>query len=186
MNVLWTYFWPPFGVGLVVGLIAGLIAFRALRTQPKDLLSGDKLIMAADWKRRRALTLSVGLALSWGAAALWHGPLGAADRLAQRVDHTAREALDYYEMTKVTAHLHRGPLSRDLTLVGPADDFQHAELVRLFNQLPGVRSVSWSERNGGVPLVAESALLAIVGFLLGLVLAYLVELRRRYNAQWNW
>jgi hypothetical protein len=27
---------------------------------------------------------------------------------------------------------------------------------------------------------------SLLGFLLGLLLAYLVELRRRYNAQWNW
>jgi membrane associated rhomboid family serine protease len=27
---------------------------------------------------------------------------------------------------------------------------------------------------------------AFAGFLFGLVLAYLVELRRRHNAQWNW
>jgi hypothetical protein len=35
-------------------------------------------------------------------------------------------------------------------------------------------------------LILEGTAVAIVGFLLGLVLAYLVELRRRYNAQWNW
>jgi len=186
MNVLWTYFWPPFGVGLVVGLIAGLTAFRALRTQPKDLLSGDKLIMAADWKRRRALALSVGLALSWGAAALWHGPLGAADRLAQRVDHTAREALDYYEMTKVTAHIQHGPLTRRLILSGQVDDFQHGELARLLSQLPGVSSAQWSNSGSGVPLIAEGFAVSALGFLFGLLLAYLVELRRRYNAQWNW
>jgi hypothetical protein len=27
---------------------------------------------------------------------------------------------------------------------------------------------------------------AVLGFLFGLLVAYLVELRRRYNAQWNW
>jgi hypothetical protein len=26
----------------------------------------------------------------------------------------------------------------------------------------------------------------VVGFLFGLLVAYLIELRRRYNAQWNW
>jgi hypothetical protein len=37
-----------------------------------------------------------------------------------------------------------------------------------------------------VPLIAEGAAVAVLGFLLGLLLAYLVELRRRYNAQYNW
>jgi hypothetical protein len=186
MNVLWSYFWPMFGVGLVAGLIAGLFAFRALRTQPKDRLASDKISMPAGWKRRRTLTLGIGLALSWVAAALWHGPLGAADRFTQRVDHTAREALDYYEMTKVTAHLQHGPLTRRLILSGPADDFQHSELVRLLSQLPGVSSAQWSGAGTGVPLIVEGWAVSLLGFLIGLLLAYLVELRRRYNAQWNW
>ena len=29
-------------------------------------------------------------------------------------------------------------------------------------------------------------LIAVLGFLFGLLLAYLIELHRRYNAQWNW
>jgi membrane associated rhomboid family serine protease len=35
-------------------------------------------------------------------------------------------------------------------------------------------------------LIAEGLAAAIVGFLIGAVLAYVVELRRRYNAQWTW
>jgi hypothetical protein len=70
-------------------------------------------------------------------------------------------------------------------LSGPADAFQRSELLRILNLLSGVRDVSWTNR-GGVPLIVESALAAILGFLFGLLLAYLIELRRRYNAQWNW
>jgi hypothetical protein len=164
MNVLWSYFWPIFAAGLVIGAIAGSLAFR----------------------RKRNLTLAIGAALAIAAAALWHGPLGAADRLSTRVERGARQALDYYEMTKVSGQLHRRPLSRQLTLAGPADDFQRSELVRVLDQLPGVRSVSWSSGSGGLPLIAEAALLAVIGFLAGLVLAYVVQLRRRYNAQWKW
>ena len=185
MNALWSFFWPVFGAGLVIGVIVGLVAFRQPRRNAKNRIVGDPQIVR-DWRRKRKLWFTGGAAAAIAAAVLWCGPLGAADGFSAKVERNARQALDYYEMTRVTAHLHRGPLSRDLTLVGAADDFQRSELVRLFNQLPGVRSVSWTEGRGGVPLVAESALLAIVGFLLGLVLAYLVELRRRYNAQWNW
>ena len=164
MNALWSYFWPVFAAGLVVGAIAGSIAFR----------------------RNRNLALIAGAALAIAAAALWHGPFGAADRFSTRVERGARQALDYYEMTRVTAQLQRNPLSRRLILTGPADDFQHSELVRVLDQLPGVSSVSWSPGRGGFPLIAEGALLALVGFLAGLLLAYLVELHRRYNAQWKW
>ena len=164
MNTLWTYFWPILCVGLLAGGLGGLFGFRR--------------------KRRRPLLIAGLVALA--AAAAWHGPLGAADRFTTKIERQARQALDYYEMTKVTAHLHRGPLSRRLILSGPADDFQTSELARLLGQLPGVSSVSWSDRTGGIPLIAEGELAAILGFLGGLLIAYLIELRRRYNAQWTW
>lgn len=37
-----------------------------------------------------------------------------------------------------------------------------------------------------IPLLAEAELVSLVGFGLGLLLAYLVELRRRANAEWRW
>jgi ABC-type xylose transport system permease subunit len=89
-------------------------------------------------------------------------------------------------MTRVQAHLHRGPLTRRVLLSGPADDFQRSELVRIIGSLPGVSSVRWSASDGGVPLIVEGTAAALLGFLLGLLLAYLIELRRRYNAQWKW
>ena len=114
-----------------------------------------------------------------------HGPLGAADQLSGRIERNIRQALVYYEMTQVTGHLHHGPLTRRVILSGPADDFQQTELARLLAQIPGVSSATWST-NGGVPLIAEGIGVALLGFLVGLLLAYLVELRRRHNAQWNW
>ena len=53
------------------------------------------------------------------------------------------------------------------------------------SQIDGVGRASW-EQSGGIPLILEAELLSVLGFLLGLLLAYLVELRRRYNAQWEW
>jgi hypothetical protein len=35
-------------------------------------------------------------------------------------------------------------------------------------------------------LIVEGMAVALLGFLFGLLVAYLVELRRRYNSQWNW
>ena len=166
MNALWTYFWPIFTASLAIGAIAGTIALRR--------------------PNRRTLARLGGALIAIAAAALWHGPLGAADQFSNRVERGAKQALDYYEMTEVTAKLQRNPLSRRLILTGPADDFQHSELVRVLDQLPGVSSASWSSRRGGLPLIAEAALIAIAGFLSGMLLAYLLELHRRYNAQWKW
>ena len=166
MNALWSYFWPAFAAGLLAGGLAGTVAFRR--------------------RAKRYQALGLGLIAALALAALWHGPLGAADRFVQRVERGVHQTLVYYEMTQVSGHVHRSPVSRRILLSGPADDFQRSELVRLMNQVPGVRDTKWSSDGGGLPLIIEGLLIAMLGFLFGLVLAYLVELRRRYNAQWNW
>lgn len=166
MNAFWTYFWPCFAAGLVVGLFSGVFGFRK--------------------RSRGKLVVGAGALASLALGALWHGPLGGAHRFSQTIERQVGEALNYYEMTKITAHLHHAPLTRRLLLSGPADDFQRSELVRLLNQLPGVRETVWSSGGGGLPLIAEGLVVSLLGFLLGLLLAYLFELRRRYNAQWNW
>ena len=168
MNALWSYFWPLFAVGLLIGGPAGTVAFRR--------------------RARRNLALAIGLLASLAATALWHGPLGAADRFSSDVERQARATLNYYEMTQVTGVLHRDPLTRRLVLSGgdSLNDWQRGELVRLFSQLPGVSEAQLSPSPVGTPLIAEGAGVGVLGFLLGLLLAYLVDLRRRYNAQWNW
>jgi hypothetical protein len=166
VNALWSYFWPLFAAGLVIGAVAGSVGYRR--------------------RGKGAWALGLGILASLGTAALWHGPLGAAHRFTTTVEGSARKTLDDYEMTEVTAHLHRGPLTRTLVLTGPADDFQASELVRIMGALPGVSSARWTDKNAGLPLILEAAGATIAGFLLGLLLAYLIELRRRYNAQWNW
>ena len=184
MNALWSYFWPLFALGLIAGAIAGSVGFRAPRAKA-GLSAAAKASLLTSWKRRRTTALLAGLAAAIAGAGLWHGPAGGAQRFAGSVEREARRTLDYYEMTQVTARLSRDPLSRRLQLSGPADDFQRGELVRIMGGLAGVSDAGWSA-DSGVPLVLEAALLAIASFLAGLVLAYLVELRRRYNAQWSW
>jgi hypothetical protein len=77
---------------------------------------------------------------------LWHWPLGAGGRFANRVEATARAELKHQEMLGVSARLERAPLRRRLVLSGPADDFQQAELVRIMDELPGVSGVRWATR----------------------------------------
>lgn len=167
MNAFWAYFWPLFGAGLIVGAIAGSFAYR---------------INPRNWRR----PVLIGIVASLAAAILWHGPLGGADRFANRIDRAANAVLVRYEMTQVHAALHRGPLTRQIILTGPADDFQRSELVRYMNQLPGVESASWSSSGEGIPLILEALAVCLIGFGVGLLLAYLVALRRRHNAQWSW
>ncbi|MGI8704979.1 MAG: hypothetical protein ACR2JJ_04170 [Sphingomicrobium sp.] len=164
MNTLWAYFWPIVAIGFAFGAIIGSLAFR----------------------RRRPRFLWIGLSLSIAGAALWHGPLGAADRLTTQVERTARAVLIDWEMGAVQAQLHHGPLTRRLILSGPADDFQRAALAEMMGTIPGVSTATWSSEDSGLPLLLEAAAVSILGFLFGLLLAYLVELRRRHNAQWNW
>jgi hypothetical protein len=165
VNTLWSYFWPVFAVGLLAGLLAGIFGFRG--------------------NRKRIVVLGPGLLIAFALAGLWHGPLGGADRLSGNIERDIHTTLVYYEMTQVTGHLHHDPLTRRVELSGPADDFQRSELARLMDEIPGVSGATWSSGRG-IPLIAEGLAVTLLGFLLGLLLAYLVELRRRHNAQWNW
>ena len=91
--------------------------------------------------RRTILLLGIGATI--GFTELWHGPLGAGDRLATETEARARQTLDFYELPLIQAKLQRGPLSRRLVLSGPADDFQRSELVRILDDTPGVLEVRW-------------------------------------------
>jgi hypothetical protein len=166
MTAFWSYFWPAFGAGLVVGIVAGAFAFR--------------------WRDRRNRAIAIGAGVTIALAALWHGPLGAANRFTAEVEHNVRATIVLWEIPEVSSHLHHGPLTRHVNLSGPADNFQRSELVRLIDEVPGVESTGWTPDSGGLPLIVEGALAALLGFLFGLLVAYLRELRRRYNAQWNW
>ncbi|MES2135956.1 MAG: hypothetical protein V4502_02700 [Pseudomonadota bacterium] len=182
MNAFWTYFWPAFAAGIVCGVIAGAVGFRLkiIRRQ------GEETTFVRPPARNRRSALLAGIAASIALAALWHGPFGAADRFSAEVERNARRTLDDFEMVQIKAHLHHGPLSRHLLLSGPADDFQTSELARITGAIPGVSRAQWTPEPAGPPLILEGAAVSLIGFLIGLLLAYLVELRRRHNAQWNW
>jgi hypothetical protein len=163
MSPLWAYFWPVFALGLVLGAGTGAVSFR----------------------RKRIVFVIAGFLLAAAGTALWHGPAGAADRFSASVEKSAHDTVLAWEMGQVHTHLHHGPLTRRLHLSGSADDFQRSELVRILSDLPGVSRATWSGSTG-IPLIVEALLVSALGFVVGLILAYVVELRRRYNAQWKW
>lgn len=163
MSPFLAYFWPVFALGLILGAGFGTVWLR----------------------RKRLLFLFAGILIAAAGTALWHGPGGAADRFAATVESSARSTLISWEMGQVQAHLHHGPLTRRLDLTGTADDFQRSELVRIMGSLPGVSGATWSG-SAGMPLILQALLVSALAFVVGLFLAYVVELRRRYNAQWSW
>ena len=91
----------------------------------------------------RLIPFAAGVAATLAFGAIWHGPLGAGERLAARAEAIGRSTLTYYEMPLVTARIERDPLTRTLVLSGPADPFQRGELVRIMNDVPGVAAVRW-------------------------------------------
>ncbi len=91
----------------------------------------------------RGTILLIGITAVMATGALWHGPMGAGDRLAMQAEASARRALDNYELPMIQAKMQRGPLTRRLILSGPADDFQRTELMRILDETPGVLEVRW-------------------------------------------
>lgn len=164
MSAPMEYFWPVAAIGFALGAIVGVTALR----------------------RKRGSLIAAGIIAAFAAAALWHGPLGAAERFSSRIELTAKFVLADWEMGHVQGHLHHGPLTRRLILSGSADDFQRGELVKIMGSIPGVSTATWSKSDSGIALIVEATLVSLAGFLVGLLLAYLFELRRRYNAQWKW
>lgn len=167
MNFLWDQFWPAVTAAIVIGVIAGSYAFR------------QKL------SRNRNLALLGGVAAMLLAAFLWVGPAGGGERFADAVDRQAQQVLVNYEVPQFQARVQRDPLARTVLLSGPADDFQRGELARIMEVVPGVAKATWGSK-AGLPLLLEVELAALVSFSLGLLLAYLLELRRRSRAQWSW
>ena len=179
MNAFWDFYWPVLTAAVVLGVVAGAAGFRATDARrPKS----------REFRRRVASAVLIGGAVVLALGALWHGPLGTGERLASRIEHQSRYVLVDWEMAQVQARIERAPLRRTLVLSGPADEFQRSELIRILDGVPGVANVRWTNMKPPLtlPLLAEAELAALACFGLGLLLSYLLELRRRYRAQWSW
>lgn len=143
MIALWHYYWPVVAIGVVIGAITGFLLYNRLVINARNRLAGVETAVGEKGRSRRT-TFLAGAATTIGLAILWHGPLGAADRLTDRVEAATRAELKHQEMFGVTARLERSPLRRRVVLSGPADDFQQAELIRILDELPGVSGVRWA------------------------------------------
>ena len=168
MNLLWDLYWPVVVAAAVAGVIAGAFGFRRKKKGRPALVAGLLVVITIAW--------------------VWHGPAGAGARFTEAAEQQTRQVLVDFEMAPVRAAVERNPLSRTLVLDGPADDFQRSELVRILNDVRGIGSVHWVNKPAPfmLPLLLEVELAALLSFGLGLLMAYLLELRRRSNAQWSW
>ena len=170
MNLLWDYYWPAVVAAVIIGVMTGRIAFQRFQG------------------RRRVLAFAAGALVAIALTALWHGPLGAGDRLANSLQSSVRQLLVAFEVPQFQSQVERNPIRRTILLSGPADAFQRAETVRILTLSPGVAAARWIGSNGGssLPVLAEVALASLVAFGLGLLLSFLLELRRRSRAEWRW
>lgn len=136
----------------------------------------------------------IGVAATIAAAGVWHGPLGAGERFAATVDQRAERTIRFNDVPEANgqpifkAAMQRQPLTRRVLIQGQPDSFQRAELARILNDIYGILDASWVDRNGEfqpalflMPLAIEAQLLGLVSFALGMIIAYLLELRRRAN-----
>lgn len=142
---------------------------------------------------RRRIFL-VGIAATLAFSALWHGPLGAGERFAVTVDQRAERTIRFNDVPEVNgqpvfkAKMQRAPLTRRVLIEGNPDNFQRSELARILNDIWGILDASWVDAKGRfqpttflLPLAVEAQLLGLVSFALGMIIAYLLELRRRAN-----
>ena len=127
--------------------------------------------------------LSFGAAAALAATALWHGPGGAGERLANGIDREVRAMLDANDAPPVVARMQRGELMRRVIFSGQGDTFQREEMVRLTELLPGVAEARWNRPRGfrwyPVPLLIEAMTMALVAFAVGAIVAYVGALRAR-------
>lgn len=99
----------------------------------------------------RIAVLALGIAAVALETFLWHAPLGAGDRLAERAEARARLTLKSYDLPAIHVRMDRDPLRRRLVLSGPATDFQRSELVRMLDNVPGVLEVRWDPASPPIP-----------------------------------
>ena len=128
--------------------------------------------------------LVAALLLGW----LWHGPLGNGAALVGALDRQAQAVVTGAELPGVAVAMDRGPLARNATLSGPADDFQRngmgsqPGLTGMVQSIEGMGAVRWADQPGGsgtMPLLAELLILATLAYLIGLALGWLLFGRKR-------
>jgi hypothetical protein len=188
MSVVWHIYWPLLVAALLGGIVVGRMAFRLPRMSD-DAPADVSAALRNRYKRKRNKTLWLGLGGLLAAVALWHGPLGGGERFARLIEGAVAAELEWLEMPEISGKLERGPLSRRLVLAGPANDFQQEGFFRALKPTKGISGIRWADQRAPgfeLPLLAEVTILSLIAFVMGLFFSFIVEIRRRVNAEWSW
>jgi hypothetical protein len=133
----------------------------------------------------------IGLAAALLAGWLAHGPLGQGKAFVDSMEARAKTEVAEAAVAGVDVRFPRDPLAREAILSGPANDFQregqglYPGLNDRILAVPGVGGVTWTDsgraRGGWVrlPLIAETELLALGLFGLGVAIGRLLFRPRR-------
>ena len=188
MSVVWHIYWPLVVAALLAGVIVGRFAYRR-PSLGKDPGKEEKSAAAQHYRRKRNRSLAIGTTALLAAVSLWHGPLGGGDRFARLVEAAVESELEWLETPEISGRLERSPLSRTLVLAGPANSFQQDGFIRALRSVRGLAGIRWNDQRASsfaLPLLAEVTLLSLFAFMLGLFFSFIVEIRRRVNAEWSW
>ena len=112
----------------------------------------------------------------------WHAPLGNGARLIDGLEARARAAAAQGELAGIDVRMARDPLGRAATLSGEANDLQREGLGSgpglkdYVREVDGVGAVRWADEPaaGGLPLLAETLILLVLAYAVGLGLARLL------------
>ena len=129
----------------------------------------------------------IGLAAALLAAWLWHGPTGGGERLVGALESQTRAYVAQARLPGISVRLDRDPLSRNATLSGTANDLQREGLGSQYGvkdyarAVAGIGKVRWDDEpeSGGLPLIAETLILAALAYLIGFGLGRVFFGRRR-------
>ena len=139
----------------------------------------------------RFAKMLIGLGAALLAGWISHGPLGQGEAFIAAIEAQAQAEVREAAVPGVDVRLARDPLRREALLSGPANDFQREGqgLLPGLNDrmlaIPGVGGVSWADSGparGGrlrMPLLAETELLVLGFFVLGMALGRLLFRPRR-------
>lgn len=138
---------------------------------------------------RRSVKIAIGLLATLVMGWIYHGPLGRGQALVDMLEGQAKVAVAQAELPGIKVRMIRDPLARVARLSGSANDLQREGLggqlgINDFvRDVPGISSVRWDDepaaRSPVVPLLAETELLALLAYLIGLGLGWLLFGRRR-------
>jgi hypothetical protein len=136
----------------------------------------------------RPVKLLIGLAAILLMGWIWHGPAGRGEAFAERLDGGARAAVAATELPGIEVRLARHPIRRIAILSGRADDLQRhgmgsqPGLDGYVAAVPGIAGVHWADQpggSGGLPLLAETLILLVISYALGLGIGWFLFGRRK-------